>query len=79
MTKTLPTNTTKMRLLSAVDSQVFFQSRSLAHGLPADEARPLPLPAVGALDVPLQVAGVVELAAADVTRERAQVELLLML
>lgn len=43
----------------------------LAHGLPADEARPLPLPAVGALDVPLQVAGVVELAAADVTRERA--------
>lgn len=43
----------------------------LAHGLPADEARPLPLPAVGALDVPLQVAGVVELAAADVTWERA--------
>lgn len=43
----------------------------LPHGLPADEARPLPLPAVRALYVALQVPRVVELAAADVTGERA--------
>lgn len=41
----------------------------LAHRLPADEAGPLPLPAVGALYVALQVPGVVELAPADVARE----------
>lgn len=42
----------------------------LPHRLPADEAGPLPLAPVGALDVSLPVARVVELASADLAGER---------
>lgn len=42
----------------------------LPDGFPTQEAGPFPLPTVGALHVPLAVAGVVELPAADLTRKR---------
>lgn len=79
VTETLATDATEVRLLSTVDPQMLPQGCPFSYGFATYKAGPLFLASMCTLDVPLSVACVIKLSATDLTGERTQVVLFLVL
>ena len=78
MTKTLPTNTAKMRLLSTVNSQMLLQSCSFPNRFATDEARPFSLSSMSTFYVAFQISCIIKLSPTNVTGKRPEMEFFLM-